>query len=82
MSAAAIGVRPRLRGALAAVDELLGRPVSMRALALLRVLVGPVVLLHLRPFLSDAFAGRIYRDAFYEPYADWYPEVPRTAALR
>ena len=32
-------------------DELLGRPVSMRSLALLRVLVGPVVLLHLRPFL-------------------------------
>ena len=27
-------------------DELLGRAVSMRALALMRVLVGPVVLLH------------------------------------
>jgi uncharacterized membrane protein YphA (DoxX/SURF4 family) len=35
------------------------------------------VLLHLRPFLSDALDGRIYRDAFYEPYAAWYPEVPR-----
>ena len=61
----------------AAFDELLGRPVSMRALALLRVLAGPVVLLHLRPFLSDASRGHIYRDAFYEPYAAWYPELPR-----
>jgi hypothetical protein len=63
--------------AVAAFDALLGRPVSMRALALLRVLTGPIVLLHLQPFLSDAVHGRIYRDAFYEPYATWYPELPR-----
>jgi vitamin K-dependent gamma-carboxylase len=69
--------RPELRGALAAFDELLGRPVSMRALALLRVLAGPAVLMHLQPFLSDALDGRIYGDAFYEPYAAWYPELPR-----
>ena len=68
---------PTGTGPLAALDDLLGRPVSMRALALLRVLVGPVVLLHLRPFLADAVAGRIYRDTFHEPYAAWYPEVPR-----
>jgi uncharacterized membrane protein YphA (DoxX/SURF4 family) len=61
----------------AAFDELLGRAVSMRAVALVRVLAGPAVVLHLQPFLSDAFDGRIYRDAFYEPYADWYPELPR-----
>jgi hypothetical protein len=61
---------------IAALDDLLGRPVSMRALALLRVLAGPVVLLHLQPFLVDAGEGRIYRDAFYEPYAAWYPELP------
>jgi HTTM domain len=64
------------RGLIAAFDELLGRPVSMRALALLRVLAGPVVLLHLEPFLTDSLDGRTYRDAFYEPYAAWYPEVP------
>jgi uncharacterized membrane protein YphA (DoxX/SURF4 family) len=58
-------------------DELLGRPVSMRSLALLRVLAGPVVLLHLQPFLADALDGRIYRDAFFEPYAAWYPDLPR-----
>jgi Vitamin K-dependent gamma-carboxylase len=61
---------------LARIDELLGRPVSMRALALLRVLVGSVVLLHLEPFLSGALRGDTYRDAFYEPYAAWYPELP------
>src|SRR4051794_37808968 len=65
------------RAPLAAFDALLGTPVSMRALALLRVLMGPVVLLHLRPILDAARAGRIYRDSFYEPYASWYPELPR-----
>jgi hypothetical protein len=62
---------------MSALDELLGRPVSMRALALLRVLAGPAVLLSLSPFLSDALDGRIYSDSFYEPYASWYPELPR-----
>jgi HTTM domain len=62
-------------------DELLARPVSMRALALLRVLAGPIVLLHLRPFLLDAWHGRIYSDAFYEPYAAWYPELPRAVYI-
>src|SRR4029450_14141500 len=65
-----------VRGVIAAFDRALGRAVSMRALALLRVLAGPVVLLHLQPFLSDSLDGRIYRDAFYRPYAAWYPEVP------
>jgi hypothetical protein len=40
------------------------------------VLAGPAVLLHLQPFLSDSLDGRIYSDAFYEPYAAWYPELP------
>ena len=75
MSAA---VAPASRGLTARLDELLGRPVSMRSLALLRVLVGPAVLLSLWPFLSDALDGRIYSDSFYEPYAAWYPELPRT----
>ena len=78
MNAAAVGATSRSRGAVARFDELLGRPVSMRALALLRVLAGPAVLLHLRPFLADGFDGRTYQDAFYEPYAAWYPELPAT----
>jgi hypothetical protein len=76
MTAAAVGGARGFRRVLDRLDELLGRAVSMRALALLRVLAGPAVLLHLQPFLSEALGGRIYRDAFYEPYADWYPEVP------
>jgi len=73
---AAVGAPPRVRGLVARFDDLLGRRVSMRALALLRVLAGPVVLLHLQPFLSDSLHGRIYQDAFYEPYASWYPQLP------
>jgi vitamin K-dependent gamma-carboxylase len=79
MSTAAVDAPPRFRGIVARFDELLGRPVSMRALALLRVLTGPVVLLHLRPFLSDSLDGRTYADAFNEPYATWYPELPEGA---
>ena len=79
MSLAAAGARPSLRRLVASLDELLGREVSMRALALLRVAAGVAVLLHLRPFLADALDGRIYRDAFYEPYAAWYPELPPDA---
>lgn len=59
-------------------DELLGRRVSMRALALLRIFAGPITLLHLQPFLRRAANGVIYRDVFHESYASWYPELPRT----
>jgi HTTM domain len=63
--------------ALERVDELLGRRVSMRALALLRIFAGAVALMHLWTFVTDARSGVIYRDAFYEPYAAWYPELSR-----
>jgi vitamin K-dependent gamma-carboxylase len=76
VNAAAVGAPAQVRGIVARFDDLLGRAVSMRALALLRVLTGPVVVLHLWPFLSDAVDGRTYRDAFYESYAAWYPELP------
>jgi hypothetical protein len=76
VNAAAIGLQRRAGGIVAAFDALLARPVSMRALQVLRVLAGPAVLLHLQPFLSASLDGRIYSDAFYEPYAAWYPELP------
>jgi vitamin K-dependent gamma-carboxylase len=79
VNAAALGAPPHARGVVAAFDHLLGRAVSMRALALLRVLAGPIVLLHLAPFLSDAWNGQIYQDVFHEPYAAWYPELPGPA---
>ena len=79
MSAARAGAPPRPRAAIAAFDDLLGRAVGMRALSLLRVLAGPVVLLHLEPFLSAGVSGETYRDAFHEPYISWYPELPESA---
>jgi uncharacterized membrane protein YphA (DoxX/SURF4 family) len=72
---------PQGRGLIAAFDELLARPVSMRALALLRVLAGPVVLLHLEPFLTDSLDGRTYGDVFHEPYVAWYPELPEAVYI-
>jgi Vitamin K-dependent gamma-carboxylase len=79
VNAAAVGAPSQPRGAAAVFDDLLGRAVSMRSLALLRVLAGPVVLLHLRPFLADGWGGQTYRDAFYEPYVGWYPELSGAA---
>jgi vitamin K-dependent gamma-carboxylase len=79
LNVTAVGAQLRIRGLVDLFDELLGRRVSMRGLALLRVLTGPVVLLHLRPFLSDTLDGRTYQDAFNQPYAAWYPELPEAA---
>jgi vitamin K-dependent gamma-carboxylase len=76
VTAGAVSAPRRAGGLLARLDELLGRPVAMRSLALLRMLAGLAVLLHLEPFLADSLDGRIYSDAFYEPYAAWYPELP------
>lgn len=78
MNPVTVDARSAVRRVVEWFDDLLGRPVSMRALALLRVLAGPAVLLHLRPFLSD---GRIYRDGFYDPYVAWYPELPDTVYI-
>ena len=59
------------------LDELLARPVPVRPFALLRIAMGLVAFGHLRRYVADALSGHIYRDAFYEPYAGWYPELPR-----
>ena len=55
----------------------LDEAVDARPLVPLRLAVGPLVLLHLSPFLERAVDGIIYRDRFWLPYADWYPELPR-----
>jgi len=62
---------------IARIDELLGRRIDLRPLLLLRFLTGPIVVLHLWPAIDDARHGFIYRDTFHEPYASWYPELPR-----
>jgi hypothetical protein len=62
-------------------DELLGRRVDLRALVVLRRFVGVIALVHLWPIVHDARHGFIYRDAFYQPYASWYPELPRSCYI-
>jgi hypothetical protein len=49
---------------------------DLRAMAVLRILLGPVALLHLAPFLRDARAGVHYDDHFWQPYLGWAPSPP------
>lgn len=55
------------------IDEV----VDYRALALLRIAAGPLVLLHLAPFRQSADEGIAYSDVFYEPYVAWFPDISR-----
>lgn len=48
---------------------------DIRHLAVLRILLGPIVLLHLRETFGDARDGIVYSDRYYLPYFDWYPEA-------
>jgi hypothetical protein len=49
---------------------------DLRATAVLRILLGPITLLHLAPFLRDARAGVGYDDHFWAPYVTWAPSPP------
>lgn len=51
---------------------------DVRALSVLRIMLGPIVLLHLEDTFRLAADGIVYSDRFYLPYADWYPEAGRT----
>lgn len=57
-------------------DGVLDQTGSIRAIAVLRIALGPITLLHLRPFLRDASAGVSYHDHFWEPFIAWLPELP------
>ena len=58
------------------LDRLLGEPVRMRSLAVVRIFVGLIAAWHLYPFVRDALHGDTYQDYFYHPYLGWYPEFP------
>lgn len=58
------------------IDDVFDRPGSVRALAVLRIVLGPVVVLHLWPFLSATVQGRTYRDTFFEPWWTFAPVPP------
>ncbi|MEQ8719191.1 MAG: HTTM domain-containing protein [Acidimicrobiales bacterium] len=51
---------------------------SVRAIAVLRIALGPITVLHLRTFLEDLRDGFVYSDRFYDAYASWYPEAGPT----
>ena len=57
-------------------DDVFDRPGSVRAVAVLRIVLGPVVLGHLWPFLRDTATGTTYDDRFYEPWFGFDPGVP------
>ena len=59
------------------IDGIFDEPRSLRALALLRILVGPIVILHLIPFLEEMRADHYYADGFYSPWFSRFPEAPK-----
>lgn len=67
-----------LAGWSARLDRLIDGFADYRALAVLRIAAGWLVIVHLAPFRSLAAQGLAYSDVFYEPYADWLPEVSRS----
>ena len=61
---------------LARFDTLLARPTSMRSLALVRILVGAVTVMHLRPIAIAALRGDTYQDVFHHAYVPALPDLP------
>lgn len=50
---------------------------SVRSLAVLRIALGPLVVLHLRPFLENHRDGIIWSDRFHQPFSSLVPEPGR-----
>lgn len=48
-------------------------PGKVRAFALLRILIGPIVIVHLWQFLEEAQPGRYFAEAFYVPVFESWP---------
>jgi uncharacterized membrane protein YphA (DoxX/SURF4 family) len=59
-------------GPLDRLDALLGTPVSMRALALLRIPVGLITFVHMSSVMDELRAAD-GRTTFTDPYATWFP---------
>ena len=58
------------------LGEVFDQPASVRGAAVLRIVLGPSVIWHLRPFLVDALNGITYHDRFQQPWWPWYPNAP------
>lgn len=57
-------------------DDVFDRPGPMRPMALLRVVLGPIVVLHLWDDVRRAWDGVSYLDRFNEPWFHVLPQVP------
>ena len=57
-------------------DALFDEVGSLRAVALVRLLFGPIVVFHLWGFLVAALDGRTYQGRFHEPFWAWLPHPP------
>jgi hypothetical protein len=68
-------LRRRVGGRLRRWDSRFDATGSVRAWALLRFTIAPLVFIHLRPFLRLMDADTWYRDRFHESWVSWYPEV-------
>jgi len=49
---------------------------DISALSVLRIVLGPITIAHLWPFLQDARAGIHYDDHFWQPYLSGAPHLP------
>ena len=49
---------------------------DISALSVLRIVLGPITIAHLWPFLQDARAGIHYDDHFWQPYLSGAPHIP------
>ena len=58
------------------LDEVFDQPASVRAVAIVRIVLGPSVIWHLRPFLADAIDGTTYLDVFQQKWWPWVPNAP------
>ena len=58
------------------LDEVFDEPTSVRAAAMMRIVLGPSVIWHLRPFLADALDGVTYHDVFQQQWWPWFPNAP------
>ncbi len=64
-----------LRWRLRRIDQGFDATGSVRAWAVLRFTIAPLVFIHLRPFVDLMRHDTWYRDRFHESWVSWYPEV-------
>lgn len=66
-----------MKDALRRLNALFDAEGSIRALCLLRIVLGLVVLLHFQPFLERMQEGIYYGDVFHDPWVSWLPHPSR-----